>query len=88
MITTQQLVGTTSSDLTGVMRLITDRVLTLVGATGVGIALRDGYDIVFQKGTVIEVGCWAHSRRKFYDARTSDPERSHGAIAWIGRLRR
>ena len=34
----------------------------------------------------VEVGCWAHARRKFHEARTSDPERSHAAIAWIGRL--
>ena len=24
-----------------------------------------------------------HARRKFYEARTSDPERSHQALAWI-----
>ena len=35
---------------------------------------------------LVEVGCWAHARRKFHEARTSDPERSHAAIAWIGRL--
>jgi transposase len=34
----------------------------------------------------VEVGCWAHARRKYHDCRTSDPERSHAAIAWIGRL--
>ena len=34
----------------------------------------------------MEVGCWAHARRKYHDCRTSDPERSHAAIAWIGRL--
>jgi transposase len=44
-----------------------------------------GYDAIHARG-VIEVGCWAHARRKFYDARASDPERSHAAIAWIGRL--
>jgi transposase len=44
-----------------------------------------GYDGIHARG-IIEVGCWAHARRKFYDARTSDPERSHAAIAWIGRL--
>ena len=32
------------------------------------------------------VGCWAHARRKFHEARSSDPERSHAAIAWIGQL--
>ena len=24
-----------------------------------------------------------HARRKFYEARTSDPERAHQALAWI-----
>ena len=32
------------------------------------------------------MGCWAHARRKFFDARSTDPERSHAALAWIGRL--
>ncbi len=27
-----------------------------------------------------------HARRKFYEARTSDPERSHQALAWISLL--
>jgi transposase len=44
-----------------------------------------GYDGLHARG-LIEVGCWAHARRKFHEARTSDPERSHAAIAWIGRL--
>jgi transposase len=30
-----------------------------------------------------EVGCWAHARRKFYEARTSDPAGSHEALARI-----
>jgi len=44
-----------------------------------------GYDGIHARG-IVEVGCWAHARRKFYDARASDPERAHAAIAWIGRL--
>lgn len=44
-----------------------------------------GYNGLHDRG-LIEVGCWAHARRKFYDARTGDPERSHAALAWIGRL--
>jgi transposase len=44
-----------------------------------------GYDRLHARG-LTEVGCWAHARRKFHEARTSDPERSHAAIAWIGRL--
>jgi len=26
-----------------------------------------GYDILYKSGAVIEVGCWAHARRKFFD---------------------
>ncbi len=33
-----------------------------------------------------EVGCWAHARRKFHDARTTDPARAHEALARIRRL--
>jgi transposase len=44
-----------------------------------------GYDALHRRG-LIEVSCWAHARRKFYEARTSDPARSHAALAWIGRL--
>lgn len=42
-----------------------------------------GYDGLFQSGDIIEVGCMMHARRKFYDARDSDPLRSHQALAWI-----
>ncbi|MDG3005871.1 IS66 family transposase [Paludisphaera mucosa] len=41
-----------------------------------------GYDRIYSRG-VVEVGCFAQARRKFYDARTSDPERSHEASARI-----
>jgi transposase len=44
-----------------------------------------GYNRLHNRG-LIEVGCWAHARRKFYEARTSDPARSHAALAWIGLL--
>ncbi len=44
-----------------------------------------GYDALHRRG-LMEVGCWAHARRKFHEARTSEPERSHAAIAWISRL--
>jgi transposase len=32
---------------------------------------------------VVEVACWAHARRKFYEARNSDPARSAQAMAYI-----
>ena len=45
-----------------------------------------GYDALFQSGKVIEVGCWAHARRYFSEARTTDPPRAHVALAYIRRL--
>ncbi len=41
-----------------------------------------GYDRIYSRG-VVEVGRFAHARRKFYDSRTSDPERAHEALARI-----
>ena len=40
-----------------------------------------GYDGIYASGRVVEVACWAHARRKFYDADASDPGRSHLALA-------
>ena len=31
------------------------------------------YDGLYKSGEIIEVGCMMHARRKFYEARTSDP---------------
>src|SRR5262245_35468785 len=45
-----------------------------------------GYDALFKSGKILEVGCWAHARRKFYEARTTDPPRAHVALAYIRRL--
>jgi transposase len=44
------------------------------------------YDGLYASGAIVEVGCWMHARRKFYEARTSDPERAHQALAWISLL--
>jgi transposase len=44
------------------------------------------YDGLHASGAIIEVGCWMHARRKFYEARTTDPERAHRMLAWITRL--
>ena len=38
---------------------------------------------LYTSGKIIEVGCMMHARRKFYEARTSDPPRAHQALAWI-----
>jgi transposase len=44
------------------------------------------YDALFLGGKIVEVGCWMHARRKFYEARTSDPARSHVMLAWVAGL--
>lgn len=44
-----------------------------------------GYNSVYEGGAT-HVGCWAHARRYFFDARLSDPERSHDALARIRAL--
>ena len=45
-----------------------------------------GLDILFSSGKIIEVGCWAHARRHFYEARESDPQRAHQALGRIREL--
>ena len=44
------------------------------------------YDGLYKSGEIIEVGCMMHARRKFYEARTVDPQRSHQVLAWISLL--
>ena len=48
----------------------------------------NGYDGIYLEsgGRIIEVGCWAHARRKFYDARRLDVARMETALAWIAKL--
>jgi transposase len=52
-----------------------------------------GYDKLYARGDVtegkafaIEVACWAHTRRKFFDAQESDPARSLWMLEMIRRL--
>jgi transposase len=45
-----------------------------------------GYDEVFVKGKATEVACWAHTRRKFYDAKDTDPTIAHEALILIREL--
>jgi transposase len=45
-----------------------------------------GYDGIYAGqagGHVVEVACWAHARRKFYEARNSDHKHSAQALAYI-----
>jgi transposase len=45
-----------------------------------------GYDGIYAGGRILEVACMAHARRKFYDARNTDVNRAHHALAWIRQL--
>jgi transposase len=45
-----------------------------------------GYDGIFAGGNVTEVACWAHARRKFYDAQDSDGKQATQMLALIGAL--
>jgi len=42
-----------------------------------------GYDELFAKGKATEVACWAHTRRKFYDAKDTAPAIAHEALVLI-----
>ena len=48
----------------------------------------NGYDGIYleSEGRIIEVGCWAHARRKYHESRQLDPPRMETALAWIGKL--
>jgi transposase len=45
-----------------------------------------GYDGIYTRGNVIEVACWAHGRRKFFDARETDGRRAAEMLAMVGEL--
>jgi transposase len=47
-----------------------------------------GYDGIFlgSDGGILEVACWAHARRKFYDARPNAPREANEVLEWIRRL--
>jgi transposase len=47
-----------------------------------------GYDAIFlgSGSAIVEVACWAHARRKFFDARKNYPREAHQVLEWIGQL--
>jgi len=46
-----------------------------------------GYEFAFKEGgAMTEVACWAHARRKFFEARELAPAICHEALAFISRL--
>jgi transposase len=44
------------------------------------------YDALYGSGKIVEIGCWMHARRKFYEARTSAASQSHLMLAWVAGL--
>lgn len=42
-----------------------------------------GYDALFAEGSATRAGCWAHGRRGFFEALSSDPERASAILAQI-----
>ncbi|HZF29419.1 MAG TPA: IS66 family transposase [Gammaproteobacteria bacterium] len=44
------------------------------------------FDHLYKRGTLVEVACWAHLRRYWFKALTTDPERARQAMAFIGGL--
>jgi transposase len=47
-----------------------------------------GYDHIYlgSNGSILEVACWAHVRRKFFDATLSSPREAHQILEWVGQL--
>jgi transposase len=47
-----------------------------------------GYDAIFlaEGSDVIEVACWSHARRRFFDAVGSYPREAHQVLEWIRQL--
>lgn len=45
-----------------------------------------GSDALYATGRVVEVACWAHARRYFFDAKASDPARALPALGFIQQL--
>ena len=47
-----------------------------------------GYDQIYlgSNNSIHEVACWAHARRKFFDARNSSPRDAHQILEWIRQL--
>lgn len=59
----------------------------LAGFKGVLVAdASTVFDHLYAKGDVREAGCWAHTRRYFFKALSSEPQRAREALELIGQL--
>ncbi len=49
-----------------------------------------GFDALYKDGRILEVGCWAHARRKFFEIAEAAPKdtrtAAHDALDWIAQL--
>jgi transposase len=47
-----------------------------------------GYDAIYlgSDNEIVEVACWAHARRQFFDARHNYPREAHQVLEWIRQL--
>lgn len=45
-----------------------------------------GYDVIYDGGNVVEVACWAHARRMFFDAQDASRQHARRMLELIGRL--
>jgi transposase len=47
-----------------------------------------GYDGIYLASdqAIVEVACWAHARRKFFEARSNAPRDAHQVLEWIRQL--
>jgi transposase len=45
-----------------------------------------GYDGIYHSGNVTEVACWAHARRKFFDAKETDGKRAAQMLSMVREL--
>jgi transposase len=45
-----------------------------------------GYDGIYVKGDVVEVACWAHARRKFFEAKETDGRRAAEMLEFVRQL--
>ena len=47
-----------------------------------------GYDAIYlgSQSAIREVACWAHARRKFFDAAKNHPREAHQVLEWIRQL--
>ena len=63
---------------------------SLISAYGYqGVLVSDAHSVyahLYEDGTITKAGCWAHCRRYFLKALSSEPERAKEAVVLIGKL--